>query len=69
MIEVTGESFEEEVVRSSQPVLIDFWGPQCGPCLALMPKMEETSYISIICGQKIYLDLDTHVHDLAHKTM
>jgi thioredoxin 1 len=40
MIEVTGESFEEEVVRSSQPVLIDFWGPQCGPCLALMPKME-----------------------------
>ena len=40
MIEITNENFEQEVVRSSQPVVIDFWGPQCGPCLALMPKME-----------------------------
>ena len=41
MVELTGETFEDEVVRSSQPVLIDFWGPQCGPCLALMPRVEE----------------------------
>ncbi len=40
MIEITSENFEQEVVRSSQPVMIDFWGPQCGPCLALMPKVE-----------------------------
>ena len=40
MIEINSESFEREVLRSSVPVLVDFWGPQCGPCLALMPKVE-----------------------------
>lgn len=38
--EVTRETFEDEVLRSSVPVLIDFWGPRCGPCLALMPTVE-----------------------------
>jgi thioredoxin 1 len=40
MIEINSDSFEREVLHSSQPVLVDFWGPQCGPCLALMPKVE-----------------------------
>jgi thioredoxin 1 len=40
-IEVTGDTFEKEVVLSEVPVLVDFWGPQCGPCLALMPQVEE----------------------------
>jgi thioredoxin 1 len=40
MIEIKSENFEQEVLHSSQPVLVDFWGPQCGPCLALMPKVE-----------------------------
>ncbi len=40
MIEINSDSFEQEVLHSPQPVLVDFWGPQCGPCLALMPKVE-----------------------------
>jgi thioredoxin 1 len=40
MIEVNSDCFEQEVLRSSVPVLVDFWGPQCGPCLALIPKVE-----------------------------
>ena len=40
MIEVNTDNFEQEVVKSSRPVLVDFWGPQCGPCLALMPQVE-----------------------------
>ena len=40
MVEVNGENFEQEVIHSFQPVMIDFWGPQCGPCLSLMPKVE-----------------------------
>jgi thioredoxin 1 len=40
MIEINSDSFEREVLHSPMPVLVDFWGPQCGPCLALMPKVE-----------------------------
>ena len=39
-IDVNADSFEKEVVQSENPVLVDFWGPRCGPCLALMPKVE-----------------------------
>ena len=39
--EVNKDNFDQEVVQSQQPVLVDFWGPRCGPCLALMPYVEE----------------------------
>ena len=38
---VTGDTFEQEVAQSDGLVLVDFWGPQCGPCLALMPAVEK----------------------------
>ena len=41
MKEVTKDTFEAEVLRSELPVVVDFWGPQCVPCLALMPGVEE----------------------------
>ena len=41
VIEVDRENFEKEVVESKEPVLVDFWGPQCKPCLALMPTVEK----------------------------
>jgi len=37
---VTADSFEKEVIQSEIPVLVDFWGAQCAPCLALMPQVE-----------------------------
>lgn len=40
-VEVSSETFEKEVVRSEKPVVVDFWGPQCAPCLALMPQIEK----------------------------
>ena len=43
MIEVNSENFEQEVVKSPQPVLVDFWGPQCVPCLALASQVEALS--------------------------
>lgn len=36
MIEVNADNFEAEVKRSDLPVVVDFWGPKCVPCLALM---------------------------------
>jgi thioredoxin 1 len=40
-LEVSSDTFEQEVVQSTVPVVVDFWGPQCAPCLALMPQVEK----------------------------
>jgi thioredoxin 1 len=41
--EVTRDNFDQEVVASRVPVLVDFWGPRCTNCLALMPDVEAMS--------------------------
>lgn len=41
MIEVNKENYQQEVLSSDRPVVVDFWGPRCAPCLALMPEVEK----------------------------
>lgn len=41
MFVVDKETYDAEVVASDLPVVVDLWGPQCGPCLALMPDVEK----------------------------
>jgi len=42
-IEVTDATFDEVVLKSDKPVLVDFWAAWCGPCRMLAPIVEELS--------------------------
>ena len=40
-IQLTDANFEQEVLKSALPVLVDFWAPWCGPCRMIGPVVEE----------------------------
>jgi thioredoxin 1 len=55
--EVTTTSFQNDVLASDQPVLVDFWAPWCGPCKMLAPVIEEVA--GTLVGKAKFVKLNT----------
>ena len=55
--DVTDATFDQDVLKSSKPVLVDFWAPWCGPCRMVSPLVEELA--SDFAGKVSFYKLNT----------
>jgi thioredoxin 1 len=57
-LELTGSNFEQEVLKSAQPVLVDFWAEWCGPCRMMNPIIAEiaSAYAGKVKVGKVNVD-------------
>jgi thioredoxin len=62
-VAVTDQSFEQEVLKSPVPVLVDFWAVWCGPCKAIAPSVEQLAgeYAGKLKVAKIDIDQNNDV--------
>ena len=63
MLEFTTQNFDAEVLKSEQPVVVDFWAEWCGPCRVFSPVIEsvENEYKNRIKFGKLNIDANTEI--------
>lgn len=64
-VPVTDSSFEQEVLKSNTPVLVDFWAEWCGPCKAIGPKLEEIAGEMSSQVKVVKVDVDSNQESAA----
>jgi thioredoxin 1 len=56
--EVNDTNFESEVLQSTEPVLVDFWAPWCGPCRQIAPLVEQLAGENAGSAKVLKLNVD-----------
>lgn len=67
MIEVTDENFQEEVLDSTTPVVVDFWAVWCGPCKSMAPVFEEASQEYNTKAKFVKVNIDENAQNIAQR--
>jgi len=60
IIEITDATFETEVLKSTLPVVVDFWAPWCGPCRMMSPVLEAAAEKWAGRAKVVKLNTDQH---------